>query len=157
MILILFEKTRVPLFMNMQLSQILDSTRFCIFYINHCYDFNYLNIVTKFTGYMGHWMNMKPLKESDRCDQWFYPYRRLLQWKLSNILCNCDTVDFKTLGVFFKTFLKNSRLILRFKWFSQIQDIFKSWAKNMNHGDAKIAGSEGPADIHWCTCTVSGH
>ena len=34
----------------------------CIFYLNHCFDFIFLNIITEFTGYMGPWMNMSPWK-----------------------------------------------------------------------------------------------
>ena len=59
MVMILFAKLRVALFMNMQP----DSTRFCIFYKNQCYDFIFMNIVTKFREYMEHWMNMTPWKD----------------------------------------------------------------------------------------------
>ena len=64
MVMILFAKLRVPLFifMNMHFFTYTRFYRFCIFKKKCCYDFIFWNIVTKFTGYMGHWMTMNPWK-----------------------------------------------------------------------------------------------
>ena len=71
--------------------------RFLYLLLEFCYDFNFLNIVTKFTEYMEHWINMNPWKNQTGVINSF-DFIRKIEGSLLNEQV-CKLVEKQTQGI----------------------------------------------------------